>query len=341
MKAAILNKVKQIVIEDIPIRELGPEEALIKVWKTGICGTDNHVFLGEHSTAKIPVVLGHEFIGELVKINTHSNIPAKPGDKVLAQPYFSCGVCEPCISGNDNVCENLDILGVHANGSFAEYVIVPAKKVFLIPENMKLELAPLVEPIAVAVHDIRRSGLQIGNTVMIIGGGPIGVSIALLARLNGAGNIVISEINPYRIKLIKKLGFNVINPNESNVSTELSKQTQGKGFDIVFETSGTKGGTQLMTECVKTSGTIEIVGVPSAINPIDSGKILAKELKMLGVRIHSQINFMTAIEIVASGVLDNELSLFFDREFELDEVQEAMNFSINDQEHFKILINVE
>jgi 2-desacetyl-2-hydroxyethyl bacteriochlorophyllide A dehydrogenase len=340
MKAAIVRKTGEILVEDLPIPVPGPEEALVKVIYGGICGTDVHVMMGHHPTARFPVVLGHEFVGELVEINTIKDIDIKAGDLVLVQPYVSCGVCDSCIQGRDNVCSKLAILEVHEFGCFAEYVKVPAHKVYKLPANMDLKLAALVEPLAVAVHDVRKSNLQVGQTAFIIGGGPIGALIAIVARLNGVTNIAVSEVNEYRIKFVQDLGFTVINPLETDVLQEVQKITGGKGFDVVYEVSGTKQGAELMTKVVKIGGTVVIVGVPTGIYPVDTGSILAKEIQMTGVRIHSQINFAAAINIMKTGAINDQLVKFIDSEFTLDEIKEAMEFSMKDQKHFKTLIKI-
>jgi len=341
MKAAIVRKINEISVEDLPVPKPGPEEALVKVKYAGICGTDIHVFLGHHSTARYPVILGHEFVGELMEINTAKETDVEIGDDVLVQPYKSCGVCDSCIQGRDNVCSKLCILGVHDHGCFAEYVKVPARKVYKLPSNIDLRLATLVEPLAVAIHDVRKSSLQVGQTAFIIGGGPIGALIAIVARLNGASDIVISEVNEYRIKFARDLGFTVINPRETDVMQEVMKKTGGKGFDVVYEVSGTKQGAELMTKAVKIGGTIMIVGVPTDKYPVDVGNILAKEIEIKGVRIHSQINFATAVNIIKTEVLNDQLVKFIDSEFTLDEIKEAMKFSIEDRKHFKTLIKIQ
>lgn len=340
MKAVIIKKFNEVSYEDVPRPVPGFEEVLVKVKYSGICGTDIHVYSGRHPTAKAPVILGHEFVGELVEINTVKGTDLKVGEMVLVQPYTSCGVCDACIEGRDNVCTKLGILGVHENGSFAEFVKAPLRKVYRLPEGLDLKLATLVEPLAVAVHDVKQSGLQVGQTVFIIGGGPIGVLIAMVARLNGATRIAISEVNEYRIKFAKEMGFEVLNPKEADVAQEALKMTDGKGFDVVFEVSGTKPGTELMTKVAKITGTIIIVGVPGDKFPVDTGLMLARELVVKGVRIHAQKNFAAAIDIMKTGTINDQLIKFIDKEFKLEQIEEAIRYSIEDHAHFKVLLEI-
>lgn len=340
MKGAILRKYNEIEFEELPIPVPGVEEALIKVEYAGICGTDVHVFLGNHPTSRPPVILGHELVGKLVEINTTKGTSLKIGDTVVSQPFSSCNSCDLCVQGRDNICTDLKIFGIHQDGCFAEYVKVPLKKIYRVPLGIDSRLAALLEPLAVAVHDVKRSDLKVGQTVFIIGGGPIGILIAIVARLNGASKVVISEVNESRIQFAEDLGFTVINPLKEDVNAEVSKITDGKGFDKVFEVSGTSQGAELMTKVVKIGGKIVLVGIPKGKYPVDLASIILEELKIEGVRIHSQINFSTAIDILLSGVLNDQLNKLITNEFPLMEIKEAMKFSIEDQVHFKVLLKI-
>jgi len=182
--------------------------------------------------------------------------------------------------------------------------------------------------------------LQVGQTAFVIGGGPIGVLIALVARLSGASKVVISEVNPYRIKFAEQLGFTVINPQAADLLIGAAQLTDGRGFDVVFEASGTRQGIEAMTQLVKIGGRIVVIGFPAEKYPVDTAAITSKEIAIQGARIHAQINFMEAIAVLASGVLDEHLYKFIDKVYPLDEFAEAMRYSIEDQEHFKVLIEV-
>lgn len=342
MKAAVVRKHGEINIEDMPVPEIKEGEALIRVRYNGICGSDLHVMAGEHRTAALPVIMGHEFVGELVDFKPCGDEvwDLKAGDRVAAQPYNSCRKCDACITGLENVCSKLSILGVHENGGFAEYAKVPLRKVFKLPDSMDMELAALIEPLAVAVHDVRQSRLLVGQTAFVIGGGPIGILIAMVARLNGASRILISEINEYRSNFARDLGFEVINPAKVDAAAEALKYTKGKGFDAVYEVTGTVPGAALMTKACKTGGNVVIVGVPKEPVPVDTIDVFFRQLNIVGVRIHSQLNFGAAIEIIESGVINDDLRKFITRVYPLDQVKEAMEYSYNDQEHFKVLLQM-
>ena len=336
MKAAWLKNWKDVVISDRPVPELGHGEALIKVHYAGICGSDIHVFNGHHSTAIKPVIMGHEFSGEVVKLNGESHINI--GDRVVVQPYTSCGICDACVRGSDNVCTSLKIFGIHTDGCFCEYIKVPLKKVYKIPDSISYRLATMTEPLAVAVHDVKRSGLSIGQTALIIGGGPIGLLIAMAAKRSGAAKIIISEINEYRLKVAVGMGFDVLNPLKDDVLGECMKITGGRGFDVVFEATGTPQGALLMTSAVKTCGNVIVIGVPKSKPEVDTGAILSRELNVLGVRVHAQQNFAYAVDILES--MKDELSSLITHDFSLDDIKEAIDFSINDQEHIKVVLKI-
>lgn len=340
MKAAWLKDWTNVSYEDRPMPVIGHGEALVRVKYAGICGSDLHVYNGHHATAIKPVVMGHEFAGEIAEVGEDGKGRFQPGDRVVVQPYTSCDVCDTCVQGRDNVCRQLRILGIHIDGCFAEYVKVPLKKVYKIPENVSFRLASLTEPLAVAVHDVRRSRLAVGETALIIGGGPIGLLIAMVARYAGASRVVISEPNQYRIGIAEGLGFEVVNPIEPGAEEELMGKTNGEGYDVVFESSGTMPGAALMTKAAKIVGRVIVVGIPRTKPEVDTGAIFAKELDVMGVRIHSQLSFAAAVDVLGKGDLNAELESLITHEFALADIQKAIDFSQEDGEHIKVVLKV-
>ncbi len=338
MKAAVIKHKGLMALEDISLPELNEGEALVKVMYTGICGTDIHVFHGKHPTATFPLVAGHEFVGEVVTVKGKGSEKFCTGDIVVVQPYFSCGRCEACAKGMDNVCEELAFMGAHVNGSFSEYTKVLTRKMYKIPEGIDHQLAALTEPIAVAVHDVRRSGLQVGESALIIGGGPIGLLIALIARHNGASRVVISEISEHRRKFAEDLGFITVNPLAEEFTAVMHAITKGKGFHVVYEVSGAKPSIKTAIDYAAISGTVMVVGMTSEPYPVELSKVFAKELVIKGVRIHSQYSFMGAIELLKSGALNKEFQTLISRVFSLDEINEAFDYAQSNGDFFKILI---
>lgn len=339
MKAAVYPEKGKIELAERAIPDIGPGEALVEVKYAGICGSDVHVWQGHHPTATYPRIPGHEFSGILVKADGELREGVHAGDRVVVQPYWSCGMCEPCFTGRDNVCKKLNIFGIHRDGCFAQYVRVPTKKIYRLPDCVSLKMGALAEPLAVAVHDVRTSGLKAGQKALVIGGGPIGMLIALVAQYAGA-QAYISEINEFRLGFARSLGAETINPAREDLLKQTSAVTQGNGFDVVFEVSGSRAGTACMTQVVKTGGTVMIVGMAGELCPVDTGAVFAKELTIKGVRIHSQENFEGAVSILASGALEEKLGKLITKVFSLSECVEAMEYQISDPEHFKVLIEI-
>ena len=340
MIKTILKDWKDLQIQEVEMPKIGKEEALIRLIYGGICGTDVHVYNHNHKTAKVPVVLGHEYCGELVDFQTDFPTDLKVGDLVTSHPLNACKVCEPCLSGHENVCEHLEIYGVHTDGCFCEYIKVPIHKVYKFHKDIPTKVAALVEPLAVAVHDVRESGLRMSDSVFIIGGGPIGLLIALVARQCGASKVGISEVNANRIEFIRSFGIEAFNPMEESFMKQVEEFHGGKGCDVVFEVSGVRAGAELMTQVVKTRGMIVVVGVPKESYPVDTGAFVAKELKMHGVRIHPQIDFKGAVDLINSGCINKELERLVTDEFPLKDLQKAIDFCMEDQNHFKVLVKL-
>jgi 2-desacetyl-2-hydroxyethyl bacteriochlorophyllide A dehydrogenase len=340
MKAAIFTEDGRIELISKPIPVLSNQEALIEVRYAGICGSDVSVWKKKHPTATYPRVPGHEFVGILREIKGNSPRNLRPGALVAVQPFFSCGVCEACTQGKSNVCYQLKIMGIHMDGCFAEYVAVPLDKVYPLPAQTDPKTAALIEPLAVALHDIRESGLHPGERVVIIGGGPIGVLLAILARKAGAGQVSVLEIDPSRIQSLREMGFEAFDPGAGAVQAHVRDVTRGLGFDVVFEASGSRQGLATMTEVAKVGARVVVVGMAPQPCPVNTTSMFFKELKLLGVRLHSPRAFSDAADLVVAGRLDQELDMLIDRIFPLDEVAAAMAYQVEDTKHFKTLIKI-
>lgn len=341
MKSALFSKPNEVKFTEQEMPTLAPNEALIKVKYAGICGSDIHVYQGHHATATYPRIPGHEFVGELVEFEGKMKKGIVKGDYVVAQPFFSCGNCQSCITGYDNVCEELKILGIHVEGTFAEYVKVPIKKIYKVRKDMDLRLAAMAEPLAVAVHDVMTADIKIGDQVLVSGGGPIGMLVAVVAKHSGA-KVTISEVSDYRLNYAKDMGFNVVNPINESLADYSKTINNGSGFDAVFETSGVASSILASTNAVKIRGTVIIIGVAKGNLPFSTNDVYAKELKILGVRVHAQYAFEKAVSLLDSGILDEDLYKILDEKvYPLEEVKEALDYCINDTNHFKTLISID
>ena len=279
-------------------------EVIVKVSCCGICGTDIHIYQGHmDNRVQVPHVMGHEFCGKIIAIAEQSIF--KVGDRVAIEPVISCGQCEACRRGLSYICLNVRLLGVDTPGGFQQYVAVPVHCLHKLSESVSDRVAALVEPLAVAVHDVRRAGVQTGDHVVIIGGGPIGLLIALVVRYSG-GHALVLEINPYRLKIARSLGFEAINPQEEDPVKAVEKAVGGVGVDVVFEVSGSKAGVAMVTEFVRPHGVISLIGIFDEPQAVDLRKIWLRELTLHGSRIYTRDDFSQAVKLAGDGCLPLE-----------------------------------
>ena len=197
MRAALWLGKEQVAVRVVPRPAVGPGQALIRVAYAGICGTDLMIYLGKHPRAKAPLIMSHEFCGVIAEADGEA-YPA--GAPVTVNPLLTCGQCYPCRHGLSHVCERLGLLGIDADGGFAEYALAPLHTVRPLPPGLPLVEAALIEPLAVAVHAVRASDLKVGDTVAVLGAGPIGIMVAQVARLGGARRVLISERSPRQLR---------------------------------------------------------------------------------------------------------------------------------------------
>ena len=200
MKAAIFDGKSNVIIKEEPIPKLCSGEALIKVKYVGICGSDIAIYTGKNHRAKLPVIPGHELVGEITEISDEGKSDFKIGDRITVLPTLACEKCELCMGGKRHLCKSIHFIGIQTDGGYAEYVKVPVNNLYHLPDSLSFEKGVLVEPLAVAIHAVRLANVQIGDKALIIGAGPIGLLVAMIARLSGCLNVIISEVSPSRIK---------------------------------------------------------------------------------------------------------------------------------------------
>ncbi|MFD0959876.1 zinc-dependent alcohol dehydrogenase [Paenibacillus chungangensis] len=299
MRGLVYEGNKILTARELPVPEIGAGEVLIRVAYTGICGSDLLIWNGGYPRVKPPVTIGHEFSG-VIEAVADRNGSLKPGDRVVVEPLLTCGECFACRSGEYNLCRSLGLIGIDVNGGMAHYVKAAADKVIRIPDTVSLKDASFVEPLAVGVHMVNQAAVRAGQTVLVAGGGPIGLIAASIARLRGA-DVYISEINPFRIEKAKAFGFHVINPQESNVVETIRAVTDGDGAHVALEVTGTPFG---LTDCIEaagTKGTVLIAGMAKKQPMVDTYKILAKELHVVGSRVYKKEDFHEALRLIESG----------------------------------------
>jgi len=279
-----------------------PGEVQLKVSHSGICGTDLHIFHGVMDTrVAIPQIMGHEMSGVVHTLG--ANVEGfRAGDRVTVMPLDPCGQCPACQAGHSHICHNLKFLGIDTPGAFQSYWTVPAHTLHHLPDNLSLIHGALIEPLAVACHDVRLAGVKADDYVVVLGGGPIGMLIAMVAKEAGA-KVTLSEINPYRVELAQSLGFDAINPQKMALLDHVLANTNGAGADIVFEVSGSAAGATVMTDLLRTRGLAVVVAIFGQPQEVDLFRFFWRELRLIGVRVYESQDFEQAIKLAASGKL--------------------------------------
>ena len=317
-------------------RAPGAREVRIHVAYCGVCGTDLHIFSG-HMDPRIqmPQVIGHEMSGTIEEIGSEIE-DWSVGDRVVARPLEPCGQCPACLRGHSHICQNLNFIGIDSPGAFQSSWTVPAHTLHRLPDDLSLEQAALVEPLAVACHDVRMGEVAEGEQVVVIGGGPIGSVVSLVAREMGA-RVLVSEVNPFRVQFARDLGLDVIDPRETDLVKGVEARTDGAGADVVFEVSGTQAGASVMTDLVRTRGRIVVVALFAEAPRLDLFRFFWRELRLCGVRVYEPQDFDRAIQLAASGQLPLEKLITATRP--LHKLQEVFAEMASGAEIMKILID--
>lgn len=275
-------------------------EVQIAVAFTGLCGTDLHIYHGDmDARVRTPLVFGHEMSGTVAAVGPGVG-EWSAGDRVSVMPLLWDGTCPACRAGNEHVCQNLDFVGIDTPGSLQERWNVPADILVRLPAALSLEHAALVEPVAVAVHDVRRSELVAGDRVVVLGAGPIGMLIATVARRFGA-EVTVVELDPTRRAQAEQLGFATFDAAADDLRTRVEEWTEGAGADVVFEVSGAAAAVRAATSLAKVRGTIVVVAIHGQPRDLDLMQVFWRELRILGARVYQRADIETAVELLAAG----------------------------------------
>ena len=285
---------------DIPEPVAKEGEALIKVRSAGICGSDIGAFRGTNPLVSYPRVIGHEVAGEILSIPEDNPRGLKVGDHVIVDPYLYCGECYPCSTGRTNCCTSLHVLGVHVEGGMCETFAHPADMLWKLPDDMPWDIAPMAEPLTIALHGIHRGGLKAGEHVAIIGAGPIGLLAAMSAIAYGAEPILIDLVDE-RLEMAKELGVKyVINSGKEDLVAKVAEYTDGRMAELVMECSGANPAVRSTLDIVANAGRITLTGWPKKETPLPTDAITRKEVDIRGARTSAR-EFEEAIELIHSG----------------------------------------
>jgi 2-desacetyl-2-hydroxyethyl bacteriochlorophyllide A dehydrogenase len=313
----------------------GPGEALLRVRRVGICGTDLHIFQG-HLDHRIPKggVIGHETLAEVAEAPASSGFRA--GERVVVEPLRTCGTCRACRMGAAYLCYGLRVLGVEEPGGMQEYWTVPVDRLLRVPATLGDDEAAVIEPLAVATHDVRRAEVKAGDAVLVMGGGPIGALIAMVCKHRGA-RVLVSELNPFRIEILRKLGIDTAEPDQ-DLKARVDAWTSGDGADIVFEVTGNPAAVRVMTSLVRVWGTISMVAIHGESVPVDLYRFFARELTLHGSRLYAREDWVEAIGMASTGAVT--LAPLVTHRLPLESLQKGMVDALSGAPVMKVLIDL-
>jgi len=337
MKWANLVTPTKIVIEETDIPEPKPGEIQVKVAVCGICGSDVHAYGGKHPFVKTPIVPGHEFSGTVSAIGEGvTGFAIK--DRVVVEPSLTCGKCYNCRNGLYNICTELKVLGCQAPGAFAQYISVPANKVYKMPRRMDFDDGAFVEPAAVGVHAVKKSEIKLGDRVVILGAGVIGYMILQAARLAGAGEIIVAGHHEERLALAKKLGADVTFLAGDTV--KFIRDTYGPdGIDIVYEAVGVGTTINQAIDIVRKGAKVIVVGVFGEHPATKVGLIQDKEIDMRGSLMYVGTDYPTTLKLISSGKIKTKPLI--SARFPLERVSEAFDLIRQKRaETVKVLLDI-
>lgn len=279
-------------------------EVRIKVAYCGVCGTDVHIYHGMmDKRVAIPLTIGHEMSGVIETIGEGVK-GFSVGEKVVVRPLDNRGE-KPSDKGYSHICEDLKFIGIDSPGAMQQLWNVPAFTLHKLPQATDLKLAALVEPLAVACHDVRMSKLKRGETAVVLGGGPIGMLVAMVAKNTGA-EVILSEVNPTRIALAKAIGFNAISPIDTDLVTYVKDNTAGRLADVVFEVAGVQATVDIMTQIAGIRGRIVMVAIHGQPKNVNLFQFFWKELQLIGARVYEKEDYETAIQLITKNELPFE-----------------------------------
>ena len=339
MKAAVLEEVGKLTLKDAPVPQLKDNEVLIKVEVCSICGTDIKLYKGDY-TANVPVILGHEFSGEITELGKGVR-DLKVGDRVVVDPNEPCGKCHWCKSGKSTFCKNLAAYGVLSNGAFAEYIVVGEKGTYKIPDALSYEVASFTEPVSCAIHCIDRAMIKPGETVAIIGGGAMGQILLQLTKNAGASQLIMVTRSQWKLDMAKDFGAtHLIRAQEESVTERVMDITNGLGSDLVIEAVGFPKTVEQAISLAKRSGRIVIFGFSPETEKATfiPFELLSKELSILGSWVNPY-TFFRAIDILASHQIN--LNPIISKKLSLDEIMQGFKLMMEKPEGFmKALVKI-
>jgi len=272
-------------MEEVPVPEIGINDVLIRIDRTGICGTDLHIYAWDawaEKTIPVPMVVGHEFVGEIVEVGSNVR-DFFPGDVVSGEGHVVCGRCRNCLAGRRHLCKDTQGVGVNRPGAFAEYLSLPMTNVWHHEPTIDRDVASIFDPLGNAVHTALSFDV-LGEDVLVTGAGPIGIMAVAVARHAGARHVVITDMNPYRLALAKRMGASVaLDIREGDLRDVMAELGMKEGFDVGLEMSGSPAAVRQMLEAMCHGGKVAMLGIPAEPIAIDFNTVVFNMLTLKGI----------------------------------------------------------
>ena len=308
MKALVLKAYGDLRLEDVPEPTVQADEVLVRVRACGICGSDVHGMDGSTGRRIPPIIMGHEAAGEVVRVGAKAS-PWRPGDRVTFDSTISCGTCWHCLRGEVNLCDNRRVIGVSCSeyrrdGAFADYIAVPARVLYSLPDGLPFERAALVEAVSVAAHAVSRSPLEDASSALVLGSGMIGLLIVQVLRARGCTRIIAVDVDPARLQMARRFGATMtLASDTADLAARVREMTEGRGADIVFEAVGLAATVRMAVDSTRKGGHVTLVGNLSPTVELPLQAVVTRELTLAG-SCASAGEYPECLQLIADGSVD-------------------------------------
>lgn len=340
MLQQVMTKPGEIIFREIPIPEIGDDQVLVRIMMIGVCGSDIHVYHGKHPFTKYPVTQGHELSAEVVELGKNAK-KFKVGQRVTIEPQVVCGHCYPCTHGKYNLCEELKVMGFQTTGTASTFFAVDESKVTALPDDMPFEDGAMIEPLAVAVHAVRKAGDVKGKSIAVIGAGPIGNLVAQVAKGLGAKKTIITDISDYRLDLALKCGIDgAYNTKNVDFGDALIDAFGPDKADVIYDCAGNDITMGQAIKYARKGSTIILVAVYAGMANVDLAVLNDHELDLNTTMMYRHEDYVKAIELVGEGKV--KLKQLQSKVFPFKQYLDAYKYiDANREKTMKVLIDVQ
>ncbi len=336
----VMTAPKNITFREIDIPKPGPDQVLVKIKRIGVCGSDIHVYHGQHPYTSYPVTQGHEVSGKIVELGEYVK-DLKVGQRVTIEPQVFCGRCHPCLHGKYNLCENLKVMGFQTTGTASEYFAVDSSKITPLPEGMSYDDGAMIEPLAVTVHAAKRFPEIKGAKVPILGAGPIGILLVQAVKACGAAEVLVTDISDYRLELAKSLGADyAVNTKDADFAKVITDAFGPDKADVIYDCAGTDITMNQAIQNARKGSTIILVAVFANMANVDLAKLNDSELDLNTTMMYRHEDYVDALKFVNEGKI--QLAPLATAHFPFAEYDAAYKYiDANRESTMKVLIDVD